>query len=66
MVTKLHLETEEETGFRQPPNNEEAEMRSRIWYYYDIGEHITGDTPKDPDKRMRRAELRLAILSADL
>jgi len=47
-------------------NNEEAEMRSRIWYYYDIGEHITGDTPKDPDKRMRRAELRLAILSAGL
>lgn len=46
--------------------HEEAKMRARIWYYYDIGEHLTGDTPKDPNKRLRRAERRLAILSADL
>lgn len=47
-------------------DTEEAEMRARMWYFYDIGEHITGDTPNDLTKRLRRAELRLNILSADL
>jgi len=45
---------------------EEAAFRARLWYFYDVGEHITGDTPTDTAERLRRAERRLAILTADL
>lgn len=44
----------------------EAAFRARLWYFYDVGEHITGDTPSDPAERLRRAERRLALLTADL
>ncbi len=44
----------------------EAEFRARLWYFYDVGEHITGDTPADTEERLRRAERRLALLTADL
>lgn len=45
---------------------DEAAFRARLWYFYDVGEHITADTPADPSERHRRAERRLAILTADL
>lgn len=44
----------------------EAAFRARLLYFYDVGEHITGDTPADADERLRRAERRLALLTADL
>lgn len=44
----------------------EADFRARLWYFYDVGEHITGDTPAEPAERLRRAERRLALLTADL
>jgi len=44
----------------------EAAFRARLWYFYDVGEHITGDTPADAAERLRRAERRLALLTADL
>lgn len=44
----------------------EAAFRARLWYFYDVGEHITGDTPANEAERLRRAEHRLAILTADL
>lgn len=44
----------------------EADFRARLWYFYDVGEHIIGDTPTDPVERLRRAEQRLALLTADL
>jgi len=44
----------------------EAAFRARLWYFYDVGEHITGDTPTDTGERLRRAERRLALLTADL
>lgn len=44
----------------------DAEFRARLWYFYDVGEHITGDTPAEPAERLRRAEQRLALLTADL
>lgn len=44
----------------------EASFRARLWYFYDVGEHITGDTPADSSERLRRAERRLALLTADL
>ena len=45
---------------------EEAAFRARLWYFYDVGEHITGDTPSNVAERWRRAERRLALLTADL
>lgn len=44
----------------------EASFRARLWYFYDVGEHITGDTLSDPGERLRRAERRLALLTAEL
>lgn len=44
----------------------EAAFRARVWYFYDVGEHITGDTPTDTAERLHRAEQRLALLTADL
>jgi AcrR family transcriptional regulator len=53
--------------FRQAGlSDTEAAFRARLWYFYDVGEHITGDTPADTDERLRRAERRLALLTADL
>lgn len=47
-------------------DREEAAFRARLWYFFDVGEHITGDTPADPAERRRRAERRIAILTRDL
>ncbi len=44
----------------------EAAFRARLWYFYDVGEHITGDTPEALEERMHRAERRMALLTADL
>ncbi len=45
---------------------DEAAFRARLWYFYDVGEHITGDTPAGAAERLRRAGRRLALLTADL
>ena len=45
---------------------EEAAFRARLWYFYDVGAQITGDAPTDVAERLRRAERRVALLTADL
>lgn len=45
---------------------EDAAFRARLWYFYDVGEHVTGDTPADVSDRLRRAEHRLRLLTSDL
>lgn len=45
---------------------EDAAFRARLWYFYDVGEHVTGDTPVDVEERLRRAGQRLKLLTSDL
>jgi AcrR family transcriptional regulator len=45
---------------------EDAAFRARLWYFYDVGEHVTGDTPADVEERRARAARRLELLTADL
>lgn len=45
---------------------EDAAFRARLWYFYDVGEHVTGDTPADVEIRLRRADHRLKLLTSDL
>ena len=47
-------------------NADDAAFRARLWYFYDVGEHVTGDTPSDVSTRLRRAEHRLKLLTSDL
>jgi AcrR family transcriptional regulator len=47
-------------------SEEDAAFRARLWYFYDVGEHVTGDTPVDVADRLRRAEHRLKLLTSDL
>ena len=44
----------------------DAEFRARLWYFYDVGEHVTNDTPSTIAKRLERAEHRLKLLTSDL
>lgn len=45
---------------------DDAAFRARLWYFYDVGEHITGDTPAAVEARLDRAQRRLRLLTADL
>jgi len=44
---------------------EDAAFRARLWYFYDVGEHVTGDTPADVTDRLHRAAQRLKLLTSD-
>ncbi len=44
----------------------DAAFRARLWYFYDVGEHVTRDTPVSVDERLARAAHRLKLLTADL
>lgn len=44
----------------------DAAFRARLWYFYDVGEHVTGDTPATVEERLARAEQRMRLLTADL
>ena len=44
----------------------DAAFRARLWYFYDVGEHVTRDTPDSVDERLARAAHRLKLLTADL
>ncbi|MBO6783451.1 MAG: TetR/AcrR family transcriptional regulator [Alphaproteobacteria bacterium] len=52
----------EEAGLRP----EDAAFRARLWYFYDVGEHVTGDTPADIEERLSRAAHRMKLLTSDL
>lgn len=43
-----------------------AAFRARLWYFYDVGEHVTRDTPVSVEERLERAALRLKLLTSDL
>ncbi len=43
-----------------------AAFRARLWYFYDVGEHVTRDTPLSVEERLERAALRLKLLTSDL
>ena len=45
---------------------QDAAFRARLWYFYDVGEHVTGDTPVDVEERLRRAGQRLKLLTSDI
>ena len=45
---------------------DDAAFRARLWYFYDVGEHVTGDTPDAVDDRLARAAHRLKLLTSDL
>ncbi len=45
---------------------DDAAFRARLWYFYDVGEHVTGDTPAGVEERRERAARRLELLTADL
>ena len=44
---------------------EDAAFRARLWYFYDVGEHVTGDTPAGVTDRLHRAAQRLKLLTSD-
>ncbi len=44
----------------------DAAFRARLWYFYDVGEHVTHDTPTTITERLKRAEHRLKLLTSDL
>ncbi|MEL0013055.1 MAG: TetR family transcriptional regulator [Alphaproteobacteria bacterium] len=44
----------------------DAAFRARLWYFYDVGEHVTGDTPSTVEERLARAEQRMRLLTSDL
>ncbi len=52
----------EEAGLKP----EDAAFRARLWYFYDVGEHVTGDTPSTVEERLARAEKRMRLLTPDL
>ena len=45
---------------------EDAAFRARLWYFYDVGEHVTGDTPARVEDRLARADHRMKLLTSDL
>ena len=45
---------------------EDAAFRARLWYFYDVGEHVTGDTPASIEVRQQRAAHRFKLLPFDL
>jgi AcrR family transcriptional regulator len=47
-------------------SSEDAAFRARLWYFYDVGEHVTHDTPSTINERLKRAEHRLKLLTSDL
>jgi AcrR family transcriptional regulator len=47
-------------------SREDAAFRARLWYFYDVGEHVTHDTPPTISERLERAKLRLKLLTSDL
>lgn len=47
-------------------NAADAAFRARLWYFYDVGEHVTGDTPPTVEERLERAEQRMRLLTSDL
>ncbi len=47
-------------------NAADAAFRARLWYFYDVGEHVTRDTPVSVEERLERAEHRLKLLTTDL
>lgn len=44
----------------------DAAFRARLWYFYDVGEHVTRDTPDTVEERLERAAHRLKLLTSDL
>jgi hypothetical protein len=44
----------------------DAAFRARLWYFYDVGEHVTGDTPPTVEERLAHAEQRMRLLTSDL
>jgi len=44
----------------------DAAFRARLWYFYDVGEHVTRDTPDRVEERLERAAHRLKLLTSDL
>ncbi len=44
----------------------DAAFRARLWYFYDVGEHVTRDTPGTGEERLERAAHRLKLLTSDL
>ncbi|MBT5943616.1 MAG: TetR/AcrR family transcriptional regulator [Rhodospirillaceae bacterium] len=52
----------EEAGLSAP----DAAFRARLWYFYDVGEHVTRDTPDTVEERLERAAHRLKLLTSDL
>ena len=44
----------------------DAAFRARLWYFYDVGEHVTRDTPVSLEERLERASQRLKLLTSDL
>jgi len=47
-------------------DRDEARFRARLWYFYDVGEHITGDVPASLAERRRASARRHALLTADI
>ena len=47
-------------------NPDDAAFRARLWYFYDVGEHVTRDTPVSVEERLERAQHRLKLLTSDL
>ena len=47
-------------------DSNEARFRARLWYFYDVGEHITGDVPASLAERRRASARRHALLTADI
>lgn len=45
---------------------DDAEIRARLFYFFDVGGQITGDAPVTAAERKRRSLARFAMLTADL
>jgi AcrR family transcriptional regulator len=45
---------------------EEAAIRARMFYFFDVGSQITGDSAADADGRRRRSMRRVELLTRDL
>lgn len=65
-VDERRIETARQLFAEAGLSPEDAAFRARLWYFYDVGEHVTGDTPADVADRLQRAEHRLKLLTSDL